>query len=124
MRKVPLWIGATDDAKIPERVQLRVWERYGGRCWITGQKIRPGDAFDFDHVIALCNGGSHSEDNLAPALRDAHRKKTATDVAERAKVDRIRKKHLGIKTRRSRPIPGGRNTPFKIKFNAPPERRS
>lgn len=97
MRSVPLWVGATDDAKIPDRVKLRIWEREGGRCWLSGRKIMPGEAYDFDHKIALCNGGTHSEDNLAPALKDKHREKTASDVAERAKVDRLRKRHVGIK---------------------------
>lgn len=95
-RSVPLWVGATPDTAIPPRVKLRIWEREGGRCWITGRKIMPGDAYDFDHKVALCNGGSHSEDNLFPALRDKHREKTAEDVAEKSKVERIRKKHLGI----------------------------
>jgi 5-methylcytosine-specific restriction endonuclease McrA len=55
-----------------------------------------GDQWDLDHRQALCNGGAHAESNLFPALRDKHREKTAADVAERAKTDRIRKKHLGI----------------------------
>lgn len=63
---------------------------------ISGRKIMPGDAWDCDHVVALCNGGEHRETNLAPALRDKHRAKTAADVAERAKIDRLRKRHFGI----------------------------
>lgn len=95
-REVPLWVGSSDDAAIPARVKLRIWNREGGRCWLTGRKIGVGEAYDFDHKIALCNGGTHSEDNLAPALKAAHRSKTNADVAERAKVDRIAKKHLGL----------------------------
>jgi len=98
MRAVPLWVGSTPDAKIPERVKLRIWEREQGRCWISGRKIMPGDPFDFDHKIALCNGGTHSEDNLAPALRDKHREKTAQDVAEKARVARKRAADLGLKS--------------------------
>lgn len=96
-RSVPLWSGKTDDAKIPDRVKLRIWEREGGRCWLTGRKIMPGDVYDFDHKTALCNGGTHSEDNLAPALRAAHRIKTAGDVKQKAKSARIRARHAGIK---------------------------
>jgi 5-methylcytosine-specific restriction enzyme A len=118
------WHGASSDAHVPPRVRLRVFERYGGKCWLTGRKIMPGDLWDLDHVQALCNGGSHSESNLAPALRDAHRKKTAADVAEKSKVARIRAKHLGIKTRKSRPIPGSKASGWRKPFNAPPERRS
>jgi 5-methylcytosine-specific restriction protein A len=94
-RSVPLWVGSSPDAAVPPRVRLRIFEREGGKCWISGRKIQPGDAWDLDHKVALCNGGAHAEDNLFPALRDKHREKTAEDVAEKARVDRIRKKHIG-----------------------------
>ena len=97
-RAVAEWVADHDDQAIPKRVKLRIWEREGGRCWITGRKIMPGDAWDLDHRQALCNGGEHREANLFPALRDKHREKTAADVKERAKTDSVRKKHLGIKT--------------------------
>lgn len=98
-RDVPLWVGKTDDSAVPRRVRLRVFEAHGGRCWISGRKIMPGDAWDLDHKVALINGGSHSEDNLAPALKDRHRAKTAEDVAEKSKIYRIRAKHLGIRSK-------------------------
>lgn len=122
MRSVPVWVGATDDAKVPDRVKLRIFEREGGRCWLTGRKIHPGDAWDLDHKIALCNGGTHSEDNLAPALRQAHREKTAEDVKQRAKDDRVRKKHLGI-YRPKHPMPGSRLSPFKKRLDGAVVRR-
>ena len=95
-RSVPEWIGKTDDSPIPPRVQLRVFDEYGGKDYITGQKIRAGDDWQCDHIIALCNGGENRESNLAPVLKKNHTKKTAKDVAIKAKTDRIRKKHLGI----------------------------
>lgn len=122
MRSVPNWVGATDDAKVPDRVKLRIFEREGGRCWLTGRKINPGDAWDLDHKIALCNGGTHSEDNLAPALREEHRKKTAEDVRMRAKADRVRKKHLGIH-RPKYPMPGSKASGWKKPLHGPAVRR-
>ena len=56
-----------------------------------------GDLWDVDHVVALVNGGEHREANLAPALRDKHREKTAQDVAEKSMIARGRAKHLGLK---------------------------
>lgn len=94
-RAVVEWAGKTPDTKVPTRVRLRIFEREGGRCWLSGRKIMPGDLWDLDHKIALCNGGEHRESNLFPALRDKHREKTAEDVAEKSKVARIRAKHLG-----------------------------
>lgn len=95
-RAVETWQGATPDAAIPKRVRLRVFEAYGGKCALSGRKIMPGDAWDIDHRLALCNGGQHVESNLQPVLKDAHREKTRADVGAKAKADRIRAKHLGI----------------------------
>lgn len=100
-RAVPEWRGSTPDAKVPPHVRMRIFLRDEGRCHLTGRKILPADYWELDHKIALCNGGEHRESNLAPALRDAHKIKTADDVKERAKVDRIRKRHMGIKRPRT-----------------------
>lgn len=96
-RAVDLWVGATDDAAIPARVKLRIWNREGGRCSLTGRKILVGEPFDYEHRIALCNGGRHAEDNIVLALRGkVHQAKTAQDVALKAKTDRMAKKNLGL----------------------------
>jgi 5-methylcytosine-specific restriction protein A len=96
MREVAEWVGSSDDAKVPPRVRLRVFEAHGGKCWLSGRKIMPGDAWDLDHKLALCNGGEHRESNLAPALKAPHVAKTKIDRQLKAKADRIRKRHLGI----------------------------
>ncbi len=101
MRSVEEWIGKTDDSAIPPRVRLRVFGRAGGICHLSGRKIRAGDQWDCDHVVALINGGGHRESNLAPALRSEHRKKTALDVAQKSKDYRVRAKHAGIKKPRT-----------------------
>lgn len=121
-RSVPEWVGKTPDAAIPPRVRLRVFERHGGVCALTGQKIRAGDEWDIDHEIALANGGEHREANLRPVLRAAHRRKTAADSAQKAKDARVRKKHLGIAKPRS-PLPGGRASKWKRKVDGTIERR-
>lgn len=110
------WIGKHPDSAIPPRVRLRIFEAHGGICHITGRKIRPGDKWDCDHIIALCNGGEHRESNLAPAIREAHRAKTAEDVAQRAKDDRVRKKHLGIH-RPKQIVPGSKASRWKKKLD-------
>ncbi|UYQ71016.1 HNH endonuclease [Pelagibacterium flavum] len=96
-REVPEWIGKHDDQKVPDRVRLRIFDREGGMCHLSGRKIMPGDLWDLDHKVALINGGEHRESNLFPALRDKHRGKTALDVREKAVSARKRKKHLGIR---------------------------
>jgi 5-methylcytosine-specific restriction protein A len=94
-RSVALWVGKTPDAKVPTAVRLRVFIAHGGRCHISGRVIRPGDAWDLDHIKPLHLGGAHAEANLAPALKDPHREKSAAEVTAKAKTDRIRAKHLG-----------------------------
>lgn len=116
-RTIPEWIASSPDAAIPKRVKLRILLRAGGKCHRSGHKFRPGDAIEYDHIIALCNGGEHRESNIAPILGGkVHQAKTAEDVKQRAKVDRVRAKHLGIyppsKSRlRSRGFPKTRPTP-------------
>lgn len=96
-RAVPEWIGKTDDSKVPPRVRLRIFEREGGKCHLSGRRIMPGDLWDLDHGKALINGGEHRESNLFPALRDKHREKTREDVAEKAVTARVKAKHIGIR---------------------------
>lgn len=111
-RTVAEWIGKTPDSAIPPRVRLRVFERFDGICQLTQCKIRPGDKWECDHIKPLKDGGEHRESNLQPVLRSAHRKKTAEENKARAKVTRMRKKHLGIENK-GKPMPGTRASEWK-----------
>jgi 5-methylcytosine-specific restriction endonuclease McrA len=96
-REIPEWIAKHDDQKVPDRVRTRVFERENGICHITGRKIDPvRDQWDLDHKLALILGGEHRESNLFPALREHHRKKTAVEMGVKAKIARVKKKHLGL----------------------------
>jgi 5-methylcytosine-specific restriction protein A len=94
-RAVPEWIADHDDQAIPPRVKLRIWERCAGKCALTGRKLRPGDPYDFDHIIALINGGQHREFNLQVVTRVAHKEKTAEDLAIKSKTYRMAAKFNG-----------------------------
>lgn len=97
-RRVPEWIGKTPDSRPPPHVRVRIFTKYGGRCHWSDILIRPGDAWDVDHIIALINGGENRESNMAPILRGKpHKDKTRRDVAEKSRVYRKRKAHLGLK---------------------------
>lgn len=121
-RTLPEWVGSTPDANIPARVRLRVFDAHGETCHLTGRKITAADQWDVDHVIALANGGEHRETNLAPALREAHRAKTSEDVKTKAKIERVRKKHLGITSKKAT-LPGSRGSTLKRKINGQTVRR-
>lgn len=121
-RSVPEWIGKTPDAKVPPRVRLRVFESHGGRCHLSGRLIRPGDRWELEHIIALSCGGEHREYNLAPALVAPHKEKTKEDVKVKAKIDKIKKKHLGL-SKSKNPMPGSRASKWKRKIGGGWEHR-
>lgn len=101
-RKVDEWIGKHDDVPVPRRVRLRIFERCGGVCHLSGRLIRAGEPWDLDHVVALINGGEHRESNLAPVLKEPHKAKTIEDVKEKSMVARKRMKHLGIRAKKKK----------------------
>lgn len=117
MRSLPEWIGKSNDAPIPPRVRLRQFDHDNGICQCgCGIKIRPGDKWQTDHIVALVNGGENRESNLRTMLTDHHKAKTAADVAEKAKTYERRAKHLGIK-RSKTPIRGWRRFDGSVVFN-------
>jgi 5-methylcytosine-specific restriction protein A len=104
-RSVPEWRGATDDAAIPKIVKLRIWEREGGRCYLTGLKINAlKDTFEYEHVIALANGGEHREGNIRLALTEAHKVKSKADAGVTAKIRRVSLKDKGLWPKSKRPL--------------------
>lgn len=103
-RSVTEWMSKNPDAKIPDRVKIRVLRRYGNKCFLTGILIADGQAFDCDHKTPLEHGGEHRESNLVPVLRLPHEVKTAAERKIQAKADRMAKKAHGMKPQKSRPI--------------------
>ena len=98
MREVPEWIGQNDDAKIPDRVKIRVYCKADGKCAVCKLSILSGQ---YDHIIPLVLGGEHRETNLQWLCKPCHKSKTALDVKLKAKVARVQKRHIGIKKPRT-----------------------
>jgi 5-methylcytosine-specific restriction protein A len=103
-RSVKEWIGATPDAKVPERVRLRILRRANHTCALSGIKIADGQAFDLEHVKPIEEGGLHAESNLVPVLRLAHEIKTAAERKRAAKADRVAKRAHGMAPEPTRKI--------------------
>ena len=120
-RSIPEWIGATPDAKVPDRVIIRLSLRQEGKCALTGVRLRAGH-FHADHIKPLKKGGEHRESNLQLISDEAHSLKTSEEATEQAKVNRIIAKRLGLKKTRN-PIPGSRQSAFRKKFDGTVERR-
>lgn len=109
-RNVPEWIGKTPDSKVPKAVRMRVFNRWGGRCYLTGAKIKLGDKWELEHVKSLRSalpGEPHlnRETNLRPVLRGPHKAKTAKENTAGAKADRTWLKHNGQWETSGRKIP-------------------
>lgn len=106
MRERPEWIATSDDQDIPRLVKARIWAREDGRCYLSQKKIQPGDAYQFEHVIALECGGQHREGNIRLALTAPHAAKTAEDHDTGAKIRRIHAKFHGYWPKSKRPLKG------------------
>jgi 5-methylcytosine-specific restriction protein A len=103
-RSVPEWIGKTPDSKVPTSVRTRVFLTHNGICHISGRPIRVGEAWELEHITPLSMGGEHRETNMAPALVQPHREKSAKEATARAKADRVRAKHLGTWPKSKTPL--------------------
>jgi 5-methylcytosine-specific restriction endonuclease McrA len=122
-RTVKEWIGASDDQRAPPRIRQRIFDDCGGKCHICGVVI-VGKKWALDHVTALINGGENRQSNLKPVHIACHAEKTAADVAEKAKVAKIRGKHIGAirpkHTIKSAPFPSSPKSPRIDKQAIPP----
>lgn len=114
MRSVPEWIGKTDDTPAPPRVKLRVFLKFGGTCQICFTRIVSSP--EFDHRVALINGGFNCESNLVPLHPKCHALKTRTDVALKSADRKTQLHHYGIKQSRN-PMPGSRRSKFKKRMD-------
>lgn len=98
-RSVANWKARDDDAPIPGRVKDRVADRAAGCCQKCTRAVVGKLRAEFDHAIPLILGGKHEEANLQLLCHKCHRAKTNLDVKLKAKVARVRKRHLGIRKR-------------------------
>lgn len=93
-RTVKEWIGRTDNSAPTDACKLRILDRQGGKCAITGHVFRPGDVIEYDHKVPIWLGGSNRESNLQAVIGEAHKRKTQAEATVRAKINATRKKHL------------------------------
>lgn len=123
-RDVPEWIGKTDDTPAPPRVKARIVLAQGGICACgCGVKLgAAGERIEFDHEVALINGGENRETNLRALRRPCHTPKTKADVAEKAKVARVRNKNLGLHRPKST-LPGSKGSKWKRRIDGTTVRR-
>lgn len=77
-----------------EQRVARIFAANGGKCHRCGRKLGPSDDYDIDHIIALENGGTDDDGNLAPCCEWCHVEKTADDHATAGHARRAYTKHV------------------------------
>ena len=111
-RTVTEWIGRTDDTPIPPRVKDRIVQAQDGCCAKCAARFGPKIPAEFDHRIALINGGENRESNIWALCPLCHGTKSKRDVAQKSKDARVRQEFVGIK-RKKAIIPGSKASPWK-----------
>ena len=106
------------------RARVRMHDEYGAICIVCSNPIAPGERFIDEHNLPLALGGDNSRENRGPAHIVCARIKTKQDLRDIARADRVRAKDLGIRLRRGRPLPCGRNTNEKMTFYNGPVNRT
>lgn len=82
---------------------------HGWKCGLCPSRIDPvREKWALDHIIPLAAGGTDDDSNLHPVHVKCHTKKTANDVNRIAKINRVRARHLGTKTKSARGFRGWR----------------
>lgn len=84
--------------------RVRIFELNRGECHICQHKIQVGDAWDLEHLVPWALTRDDSDDNVKPAHKSCHKEKTADDVADIRKADRIRAKHIGAWPKSKTPL--------------------
>lgn len=123
-RSVKEWVGKTDDTAIPDRVRVRVFEKAGGCCTICGRKIRAGERWTLEHVVALINWlktpeapHGNREKNLGVTCCNCLPGKNAADQAEKSAVYHKRRKSLLPKSERRAKGRGFRKIPDGYRYD-------
>lgn len=100
-RDVGEWVGTDDNAPIPDRVRIRVFDRKKGRCHRCTRKVLTGERWTCEHMIALINWRptaehphGNRETNLDVTCCNCLPAKNAKDVAEKSEVYQDRKRHV------------------------------
>ena len=109
---------------ISTRERVAIFSAAGGTCHICGGAIDgTREVWDVEHVVPLALGGDDHGENLRPAHKNCHARKTARDAGDTARAKRLEAKHLGAKAPARATIPGSKRSPWKKKLDGTLVRR-
>lgn len=95
--------------------RLKIFQALRGECHICGGSIKPGEAWEIEHLIPIGLGGADDATNFRLAHKGCHKDKTREDVGRIAKAKRIERRHIGVR-KKSR-MPGSKDSKWKRKLN-------
>lgn len=97
--------------------RTRIYDSAKGICCLCRQPIHAerGSKWIVEHLKPLWLGGADDETNMGPAHSDCAIQKTVKEAPVKAKSDRVRANHLGI--RKASRFPGSRDSKFKKKLS-------
>jgi 5-methylcytosine-specific restriction endonuclease McrA len=86
------------------KAKAALWQQQDQRCAECPKLLKLAET-QWDHVLPLCLTGTNDPDNWQGLCGKCHAKKTRIEAGMRAKADRQRKFHLGLKKRHGRKLP-------------------
>lgn len=114
-------------AEFSKKVLRDAYARAEGRCeWMFdnhGEKQRcniklyPGNQ-EADHIVPCEMTGDNSLENCQWLCKTHHRLKTNNDLKTISKARRVSDRHLGIRKRKGRPMPGTKASGWKKKMTS------
>ncbi|MCH9751089.1 MAG: hypothetical protein K0U61_02620, partial [Alphaproteobacteria bacterium] len=111
-------------AEFSKETKRKAWDRSKGICECgCGVKIVDGDGPEYDHELECFLGGDNSLENCRVLRLRCHKQKTRLRRLELDKTRRGLEKRLNLRTKKSRPMAGNRNSRFKKKMDGSVERR-
>lgn len=106
------------------RARAELFAACCGTCHLCGGPILVGDTWDVSHPIPLALGGADDATNRDIAHRKCHRLHTAgKDAPAIAEAKRREALHRGWKAPSCRPMPCGRNSPYRKHIDGRVSRR-
>jgi hypothetical protein len=89
------------------------YERCGGVCEGCGERFRPDDRLEFDHVVPDALRKNNALENCQVLCSSCHLEKTRGDITRISKAKRVEKKHNGTFRPPRRIVPGSRASKWK-----------
>lgn len=84
--------------------RVRLFGLHKGLCYLCGWKIADTDKWEIEHVVPWELTRDDGDDNLRLVHAKCHKAKTAKDIRELRKSDRIAARHFGFKPPSRRPL--------------------